>query len=112
MGFIVQTICLEVDEGKFYRPMEIMNLDVRNKSEVYIVCRRETPDRYHFQGIAVAVDNLSAEQVAVSMCRDETYFIFPCLVNTVLTHNETKVVGLYFPLKKNADSDTNSSGVE
>lgn len=49
--------------------------------------------RYHIQGIA------TTKEIAVSMCRDETYQIGPLPVNVVLAHNRTEWPGLHFPLK-------------
>ncbi|MGB4824031.1 MAG: hypothetical protein WBP82_03870 [Leuconostoc mesenteroides] len=80
-----------------------MNVDVRSKTEVYIVCRRAVNGEYHFQGVAAAIGEKSAEQVAIKMCRDENYYIFPALVNVSLPHKLVIVSGLYFPLKESED---------
>ncbi len=82
-----------------------MNLDVRDKTVVYIVFRRESANAYHFQGVACAVENYTAEEVAIQMCRDETYFIFPCLLNVALPHSIVEAKGCYFPMRNNDTSN-------
>lgn len=48
---------------------------------------------YHIQGVA------TTEEIAISMCRDETYLIGPLPVNAALAHARAEWPGLYFPLK-------------
>lgn len=85
-----------------------MNLDVRDKTLVYVVFRREPKPNnqkadYFFQGVAAASGDKTAEEVAMAMCRDNTYFIFPATVNVALPHKPVVVSGLYFPLNNDAD---------
>lgn len=49
--------------------------------------------RYHIQGVA------TTREIAISMCRDETYLIGPLPVNVALPHDRTEWPGLHFPLK-------------
>lgn len=84
----------QLDKG---RPMP--QTDVRDKTEVWFVGRRETrlnrPTGYHIQGIA------TTETIAIEMCRDASYFIGPLPVNAALPHGRCDWPGMYFPLKGN-----------
>lgn len=51
-------------------------------------------DRMHLQGVALSYD------IALSMCRDETYFIGPMPANVSLPHSAISWIGLRFPLKR------------
>lgn len=71
---------------------------------VWVVMRREANGPfgqpvYHLQGIAIEENGVPAEQLALKMCRDATYFIFPYPLNTLLPENVVQAVGLYWPLK-------------
>lgn len=96
-------------EWKIGNRVARMKLDIRDATEAWIVMRRADPPeeptsdglaRYHIQGIAVGTDEQTAEEIAVAMCRDETYLIGPMPVNVSLPHNRIEWPGLYFPLKE------------
>lgn len=76
-----------------------MKLDVRKHDTVWIVMRRENPHSYHIQGVAVATEDCGAEEIAVGMCRDATYFIGPLSVNVSYPEKAFEWKGCYFPLK-------------
>ena len=104
----------------------LMELDIRTKTEVWFVGRRgQTAEIlvsknrdgtlresesvltiYHIQGLAAGADSRESEQIAISMCRDETYFIGPLPVNLAFPHERCEWPGMYFPLK---DHDVSSS---
>ena len=75
-----------------------MKSDVRGHDTVWLVFRRESPHAYHFQGVAVETEACSAEEIAVSLCRDETYFIFPTPTNVALPERPVEAKGCYWPL--------------
>lgn len=98
----------DIDIRKFPLVDKVMptKIDVRNETIVYLVFRRDGNAKYYFQGVACATQEASAEEIAISMCRDETYFIFPSLVNVALPHKVQQAKGLYFPLR---DDNTSNS---
>lgn len=74
---------------------------------LYAVCRlakRQPGDRrktplIELQGLA------TSREMAVRMCRDETYFIGPMPPNALLPERQIPWVGLEWPLLKRPDGD-------
>lgn len=93
-----------------------VDIDIRDALIVYVVgrieplplgtvtpcpyCLRPIINKYHIQGVAAATGESTAEEVAVSMCRDDTYFIGPLVVNTCLSHEVVHWPGAYFPMRR------------
>jgi hypothetical protein len=111
------------DDAEFRRE-DVMNTDVRAKTEVWIACRRDhttirellnhrgistegVPEEvlnveigwYHIQGIGAADTDMTAEQMALGMCRDRDYFIGPMPVNLSLSHERVEWGGMYYPFR-------------
>ena len=63
------------------------------KFNLYIV-GRITEHSWDFQGV------FSTEGNARNACRDESYFVGPCLLNEELPHETEEWPGIYFPLHK------------
>lgn len=87
-----------------------MQVDVRDSSVIWLVFRRADQGKgraalYHYQGCGVATGTLTAEEMAVRLCRDETYLIFPSPVNVALPEKIISAPGLYFPKKKDPKLD-------
>lgn len=71
---------------------------------IWLVGRRaETgegrPGDWHLQGAFMT------EDLAVTMCRDATYFVAPLPINISLPHSRIEWLGLYFPLQTPANPD-------
>lgn len=88
-------------------PMDTSNWNI-DTGFVWVVVRIEKRERpadlpedcpdpchkWYLQGVCFD------EQIAVEMCRDETYFVGPIYVNAALPHERVEWVGSYFPLKQ------------
>lgn len=71
---------------------------------VWVAIRRQEvegdgPSQWHIQGI------FGQEDIAVSCCIDETYFVGPLPFNACLPHELIEWVGAYFPIKKQKEKD-------
>lgn len=75
-----------------------MKTDVRGHDTVWLCVRRAGPHEYHMQGIGVESEGTTAEQMAVGMCRDDSYFIYPVKVNIALPEKPVEAAGGYWPL--------------
>lgn len=85
-----------------------MDVDVRDSSTVWVVFRREQrrgPDGrltraiYHYMGVGVATGDVTAREMAISLCADETYLTFPSPVNQALPERAVFPRELFFPKK-------------
>lgn len=79
--------------------IEQVKIKARPHGVVWVCIRREKKRAaYHFQGVGVETETATAEEMAVAMCVDETFFIFPSPVNVALPLGDFDPPGAYYPL--------------
>lgn len=74
-----------------------MNFDIIKKQTVWLCLRRESPTRYHIQGVFADTDSSKGEDLAAACCLDETYYIAPLPVNVALPEAALEWRGAYCP---------------